>query len=482
MKQSLQIHIGQQLTISPQLQQSIRLLQLSSLELEVEIQQVLESNIMLEFEDTGENQLNGTTRENGTGTNEDDAEPDIQPTDIPQELPIDTAWEDIYDPGLQGPSEGSNARTDIGNRGSNAERLQDYLNRQADLCHFNETDQLIAITIIDAIDDNGYLRSDIEHIHQSLSRDDHEIGLDEIEAVLHRIQSFEPTGVGARDLRDCLLLQLRALARETPWREQAMELIEQHLDLLEHHNYNKLMQRMALDRDRLQQVISLIQSLNPRPGSLVDSTPTPYITPDIFVRKIDGHWHVDLNPEAMPRIRLNPSYAGLVRRADNSADNSTLRAHLQEARWFLKSLRSRNDTLLKVASCIVKRQQAFLEYGEEAMRPMVTQDIADAVGVHASTISRVTTRKYIHAPCGVYELKSLFSTHVSTQAGGKTSATAVRALIKKLIAAEDAQSPISDAKLASILSEQGVTVARRTVAKYREMLGIPPSSERRQLL
>nr|VFK44735.1 MAG: RNA polymerase sigma-54 factor [Candidatus Kentron sp. TC]VFK50548.1 MAG: RNA polymerase, sigma 54 subunit, RpoN/SigL [Candidatus Kentron sp. TC] len=479
MKQSLQIHVGQQLAISPQLQQSIRLLQLSSLELEMEIRQVLESNIMLESET--ENQPDDAVEEGGFGTEGNGAEPDIRPLDIPEELPIDTAWEDIYDVGPRGSSANMEEHVDIGDRESSAEGLQDHLRRQADLCHFSEIDRIIAIAIIDAIDDNGYLRADVERIRRGLSRDDHKIGVDEVEAVLHRIQSFEPTGVGARNPRDCLLLQLRALPRETPWREQAMELARQHLDLLEHRDYNKLMRCMMLDQGRLQQVISLIQSLNPRPGSLVDSTPTPYIIPDIFVKKVNSRWRVDLNPATIPRIRLNPGYAGLVRRADNSADNSTLRAHLQEARWFLKSLRSRNDTLLKVASCIVERQRAFLERGEEAMQPMITQDVADAVGVHASTISRITTRKYMHAPCGVYELKSLFSTHVATRAGDETSSAAIRARIRKLISAENPQRPISDAKLATILSEQGVDVARRTIAKYREMLGIPSSSERKRL-
>jgi len=485
MKQSLQVHLGQHLAMSPQLQQSIRLLQLSTLELGIEIREILESNIMLESED--ENPLHGSSPEESVGRDEDDGEedrePDIRPTDIPQDLPIDTAWEDIYGSDLPGPfgDTGTGVETDIGAQGSGAERLQDHLHRQARLCRFSEIDQLIAIAIIDAIDDDGYLRVELEHIRQTLSQGDLKIGIDEVKAVLHRIQSLEPTGIGALDLRDCLLLQLRALPLETPWRGQAIETVGHHLNLLERRHYDKLIQQLGLDPDQLQQVIRLIQSLNPRPGSQVDATPIPYITPDIFVKKINGRWQVDLNPETIPRIRLNASYAGLVRRADNSSDNSTLRAHLQEARWFLKSLRIRNDTLLKVASCIVERQQAFLEYGEEAMKPMVTQDIADALGMHASTISRVTTRKYMHAPRGIYELKSLFSAHVTTQAGGRASATAIRALIKKLIAAENPQKPISDAGLAGILEEQGINVARRTIAKYREMLGILPSSERKQL-
>nr|VFJ72792.1 MAG: RNA polymerase, sigma 54 subunit, RpoN/SigL [Candidatus Kentron sp. FW] len=482
MKQSLQLGMGQHLMMSPQLQQSIRLLQLSTLELQMEIQKALESNIMLESEDgDGQQDTTAEGRENAQA-DEKNIEVDVLPTDIPQDLPIDTVWEDIYEGGLQvGTSRSSDIPTDIDVQKSGVERLRDHLYRQAELCRFSEIDQLIAIAIIDAIEDDGYLRVDMEHIRQSLSHGDSGVGIDEIEAVLHRIQSFEPIGVGARDLRDCLLLQLRALPQETVWRGHAIELVGHHLDLLGRRNYSKLMRQLMLDEDRLQQVILLIQSLNPRPGSQIDSTPVPYITPDIFVRKINGRWHVDLNSEVMPKIRLNSCYAGLVRRADNSADNSTLRAHLQEARWFLKSLRTRNDTLLKVATCIVERQQAFLEYGEEAMKPMITQDVADAVGVHASTISRITSRKYLHAPCGVYELKSLFSAHVTTQTGGKASSTAIRALIKKLIAAENVQRPVSDAKLAGILSEQGINVARRTIAKYREMLGIPPSSERKQL-
>nr|VFK26320.1 MAG: RNA polymerase, sigma 54 subunit, RpoN/SigL [Candidatus Kentron sp. MB]VFK35629.1 MAG: RNA polymerase, sigma 54 subunit, RpoN/SigL [Candidatus Kentron sp. MB]VFK77487.1 MAG: RNA polymerase, sigma 54 subunit, RpoN/SigL [Candidatus Kentron sp. MB] len=489
MNQSLQVHLGQHLIMSPQLQQSIRLLQLSTLELKIEIQQALESNIMLEFEDGIEHgiehELNGSVSDGNVEINGDingDQEPDIQPVDIPRELPIDSTWEDIYG-SFQGASDTQNLgiQTDIGIQGSAAEGLRDHLYRQAELCRFSETDQLIATAIIDAIGDDGYLRSDIEHIRQTLSRDDGEIDPDEIAAVLHRIQGFEPTGVGAQDLRDCLLLQLRTLPRETIWRQQAIALVQNHLPLLERHQYQKLMRHLGLDQPQLQQVIRLIQSLNPRPGAQIDSTPIPYIIPDILVKKINGRWQVDLNPEAMPRIRLNPGYAGLVRRADNSADNSTLKTHLQEARWFLKSLRNRNDTLLKVATCIVKRQQAFLEHGEEAMKPMITQDIADIVGVHPSTISRVTSRKYMHTPMGVHELKSLFSTPVATQAGGNASSTAIRALIKKLIAAENTQKPISDAKLSALLSEQGFNVARRTVAKYREILGIPPSSERRQL-
>ncbi|MBT8421472.1 MAG: RNA polymerase factor sigma-54 [Gammaproteobacteria bacterium] len=487
MKQSLELRVGQQLTMTPQLQQSIRLLQLSTLELQVEVQQALESNLMLDSEDEAANHPDRSDEKE-----EDAMEPDIQPVDIPRELPVDSAWEDIYGDGVYGPSMDRRSEFDINSRDidildNGHESLHEYLYRQMELCRFSDTDKLIAIAIIDAIDDNGYLRTDIGDIGWSLSvaygipDGDLEIGLDEIESVLHRIQSFDPTGVGACDLRECLLLQLRALDRATPWRDRAMALVQNHLALLGKRDYGRLMRSLGIDQEPLQQIITLIQSLNPRPGAQISAMPTPYVIPDVFVKMANDRWQVNLNPDTVPRIRINPYYAGLVQRANTSAENMTLKTHLQEARWFLKGLRDRSSTLLKVATCIVERQRAFLEYGEEAIEPMVTQDIADALGMHASTISRVTTRKYMHTPRGIYEFKYLFSSHVNTHAGDKTSSIAVRALLKKLIAAENVRKPISDAKLAECLSEQGIEVARRTVAKYREALGIPASTERRRL-
>jgi len=487
MKQSLELRIGQQLAMTPQLQQSIRLLQLSTLELQMEVQQALESNLMLEPEDESEEPAEPNERAGG----EHNLEVEIQPIDIPQELPVDSTWEDIYDAGPYGMSTGEpdTDLPDINEQKSGMESLHDYLYRQMEFCRFNDIDRLIAIAIIDAIDDDGYLQVDIAHLAQSLSRDfieddsllDPEIDLDQVESVLHRIQSFEPTGVGARDLRDCLLLQLANLPQERVWRAEAIAIVQHHLHLLAGKNYTQLMRGMALDRGQLQEVVTLIRSLNPRPGSQISAAPISYVIPDVFVKKIKGRWHVDLNQETVPKVRINSYYAGLVRRADNSADNTTLKNHLQEARRFLKSLRNRSDTLLKVATCIVEHQQAFLEYGEESIKPMVTQDIAETLGVHASTISRVTTRKYMHTPRGVYELKYLFSGHVNAYTGD-TSSIAIRALIKKLIAAEPPQKPVSDAKLVELLSKQGIDVARRTVAKYREGMGIPSSTERKRLL
>lgn len=298
---------------------------------------------------------------------------------------------------------------------------------------------------------------------------------------MHQIQHFDPVGVAARDLSECLMPQLLQFPEEKRWRNEALKLVGEHLGLLGARDFPKLQRVMKLDEESLKQVICLIQSLNPRPGSQIQSTPAEYITPDVSVRKHGGTWRVELNGDAFPRLRVNSHYAGLVRGTKNGADKDCLRSHLQEARWFIKSLKSRNETLLKVAKCIVERQQGFLEYGEEAMKPMVLHDIAEAVEMHESTISRVTTRKYMHTPRGIFELKYFFSSHVYTKSGAECSSTAIRALLKKLIAAENCAKPLSDSKLAAVLSDQGINVARRTVAKYREAMAIPSSTERKSL-
>lgn len=287
---------------------------------------------------------------------------------------------------------------------------------------------------------------------------------------------------GARDLRECLLLQLRQLDADTPWLTEAKRLTGDYLDLLGSRDYSQLMRRLKLKEDDLRQVIELIQSLNPRPCSQISANEPEYVVPDVLVRKHNERWLVELNQEAVPRLRVNPQYAGFVRRADSSADNTFMRNQLQEARWFIKSLQSRNETLMKVATQIVEHQRGFLEYGDEAMKPLVLHDIAEAVGMHESTISRVTTQKFMHTPRGIYELKYFFSSHVSTSEGGECSSTAIRAIIKKLVAAENQKKPLSDSKIAGLLEAQGIQVARRTVAKYRESLGIAPSSERKRLI
>ncbi len=474
--------------MTPQLQQAIRLLQLSTLELRGEVQEALDSNLMLELEDDGESEA-PRSEQGGNGADPPDspteaASPpteDLAEQNIPDELPVDSAWEDIYDgipthTGHGGEVEGVEPES----QRSPPTSLQDALQWQLMLTPFSETDRALATAVVDAIDEDGYLTMSPEEIHQSLA-EDLEVELDEVIAVIHRIQAFDPPGVGARDLRESLAIQLRQLSPDVRWRDEAVGLVERHLDLLGNRDYTQLMRRMKLSREDLREVVALIQSMNPRPGSQVSTAEPEFIVPDVFVRQRKGRWVVELNPEAMPRLRINPYYASLVRRADNSADNNTLRTHLQEARWFLKSLQSRSETLLKVASSIVERQRGFLEHGEEAMKPMVLHDVAEAVNMHESTISRVTTRKYMHTPRGIYELKFFFSSHVATDSGGEASSTAIRALLKKLIAAESPAKPLSDSKLAAILSQEGIKVARRTVAKYREAMAIPSSNERKRL-
>ncbi|MBM5740627.1 RNA polymerase factor sigma-54 [Klebsiella pneumoniae] len=365
-------------------------------------------------------------------------------------------------------------------QGETTQTLQDYLMWQVELTPFTDTDRAIATSIVDAVDDTGYLTIQIEDIVDSIGDD--EIGLEEVEAVLKRIQRFDPVGVAAKDLRDCLLIQLSQFAKETPWLEEARLIISDHLDLLANHDFRTLMRVTRLKEEVLKEAVNLIQSLDPRPGQSIQTSEPEYVIPDVLVRKVSGRWTVELNADSIPRLKINQQYAAMGNSARNDADGQFIRSNLQEARWLIKSLESRNDTLLRVSRCIVEQQQAFFEQGEEYMKPMVLADIAQAVEMHESTISRVTTQKYLHSPRGIFELKYFFSSHVNTEGGGEASSTAIRALVKKLIAAENPAKPLSDSKLTSMLSEQGIMVARRTVAKYRESLSIPPSNQRKQLV
>ena len=499
MKPSLVLKMGQQLTMTPQLQQAIRLLQLSTLDLQQEIQEALESNPMLERQEEGEDFDNSdpmaeSEQQPNSGSQEASFQETTVPTSdsdgidegewherIPSELPVDTAWEDVYQTSASSLPSSDDDEWDFTSRTSAGESLQSHLLWQLNLAPMSDTDRLIGVTIIDCINNDGYLEETLEEITESF---DPELGIevDEVKVVLNRVQQFEPAGVGARDLRECLLLQLRQLPTNTPWLGEAQRLTGDYLDLLGGRDYSQLMRRMKLKEDELRQVIELIQALNPRPGSQIEASEPEYVVPDVIVRKHNDRWLVELNQEAVPRLRVNPHYAGFVRRADSSADNTFMRNQLQEARWFIKSLQSRNETLMKVATQIVEHQRGFLEYGDEAMKPLVLHDIAEAVGMHESTISRVTTQKFMHTPRGIYELKYFFSSHVSTSEGGECSSTAIRAIIKKLVAAENAKKPLSDSKIAGLLGAQGIQVARRTVAKYRESLGIAPSSERKRLM
>jgi RNA polymerase sigma-54 factor len=491
MKQSLQLRLGQHLTMTPQLQQAIRLLQLSTLELQAEVQEVLDSNMMLELaedepetRDTAEAPAEAAetaSEDHGDEPGAGESDLNLEDSDIPEDLPVDSAWEDVYDGGI-GPTTGGGEGDAIEFeqlRGRET-TLHDHLHWQLLLTRMSETDRAIATAIIDGINDDGYLVSSLEDVLQSLGEGP-EVGLDEVEAVLHRVQAFDPPGVGARDLRECLLVQLRQMASATPWREEAIELVTNHLGLLAARDHAQIARRMRLDRAVLPEILNLIRQLSPRPGGQLPTGEAEFVVPDVIVRKHKGTWHVELNPEAMPRLRINPYYASLVRRADSSADNSAMKAHLQEARWFLKSLQSRSETLLRVATTIVERQRGFLEHGPEAMKPMVLHDVAEVLGMHESTISRVTTRKYMHTPRGIFELKYFFSSHLPTEDGGECSSTAIRALIKKLVATENPAKPLSDSRIASMLFSEGIQVARRTVAKYREGMAIPPSSERKRL-
>ena len=467
--------------MTPQLQQAIRLLQLSSLELNLEIQGALDSNMMLELDEDNAIELQTDTPEpDETELNGLEYPEAFAYDSIPEDMPVDTAWEDIYDTTAYYSRSGD--QTDYYGheyRDNGDRNLQHHLLSQLELITLAVTDKAIAIALIDAINDDGYLTASLEEICATLSAD-LDTEPEEIEAVLHLLQTFEPPGVGARDLAECLNLQLAQLEPDTRWLDEARKLISRHIQLLAEHDYKALMKQMNLNREELEQVVVLIQSLHPRPGSQVHEAHTEYVVPDVQVKKSGGAWKVELNTDALPRLRINSDYARMIRRADNSADNVSLKNHLQEARWFIKSLQSRSETLLRVATCIVERQRAFLEYGEEAMKPLVLHDIADTLGLHDSTVSRVTTRKYMHTPRGVFELKYFFSSHVGTEQGGTCSSTAIRALIKKHIQAEKPEKPLSDSKIAELLSGQGIRVARRTVAKYRESLSIPSSSERKR--
>ncbi|UYU32356.1 RNA polymerase factor sigma-54 [Siccibacter colletis] len=477
MKQGLQLRLSQQLAMTPQLQQAIRLLQLSTLELQQELQQALESNPLLEQTDLHDEIATQET----TDSEALDTREALEKPDMPEELPLDASWDEIYTAGTPS-GNGVDYQDDELPiyQGETTQSLQDYLMWQVELTPFSDTDRAIATSIVDAVDETGYLTVPVDDILESIGND--ELSLEEVLAVLKRVQRFDPVGVAARDLRDCLLIQLSQYAKDTPRLAEARLIVSDHLDLLANHDFRSLMRVTRLKEDVLKEAMALIQSLDPRPGQSIQTGEPEYVIPDVLVRKHAGRWVVELNADSLPRLSINQHYASLGGSARNEADSNFIRSNLQEAKWLIKSLESRNDTLLRVSRCIVEQQQAFFEQGEEYMKPMVLADIAQAVEMHESTISRVTTQKYLHSPRGIFELKYFFSSHVNTEGGGEASSTAIRALVKKLIAAENPAKPLSDSKLTTLLSDQGIMVARRTVAKYRESLSIPPSNQRKQLV
>jgi RNA polymerase sigma-54 factor len=481
MRQSFHLRLGQQMTMTPQLQQAIKLLQMSTLDLQHEIEQALESNMMLEVsEEDSSFQAVEPIPEKKTDTS-DQVTSEGSQTEIPDELPIDSSWDDVFE-FSQEFGVASSDDVEFETQSSKTSTLLDHLLWQLDLTKFSERDHAIAVAIIDSINEDGYLVSSLEDIYQGLQNQLDDLDFDEVQVVLHRIQHFDPPGVAAVDLSDCLRLQLLQLPEHTPYRDEALMLVTRHLDLLAHHERTKLMRRLGLSEHKLNEVVALIRALNPKPGAKLKEENSEYVIPDVYVVKKNGKWQVNLNPEIAPKLRINPFYSSMIKRADDSKDNACMKDHLQEARWFIKSLNSRNDTLLRVARSIVEKQTGFLEHGSIAMKPMVLKEIAEELELHESTISRVTTQKFMHTPQGICEFKYFFSSHVSTEGGGECSSTAIRAFIKELIGNENPIKPLSDSKIADLLNEKGINVARRTIAKYREAMLIPPSSERKRFL
>jgi len=458
LKPTLQLKLGQSLTMTPQLQQAIRLLQLPVLDLNAQIQEALEENIMLEMEE-----LPGapTTRSDTTAEIETIKAEDSWQT---------SSMERIQDGGWNGEIVGNNDFAD--DRG---QTLHEHLLWQLELDNVTPRESVIGEALIDAINDDGYLVADLEEIRSWIS-EEARVTVEEIEQTLRKIQRMDPVGVGARSLAECIMLQLAQLDEATPGLATAMRLAENHLDLVASQQYAEIRRSLRTSEADLDEALALVRSCHPKPGLSVSGAATEYVIPDVFVRKIDNRWQVEVSASGIPKLTVNQQYAKLLR---GNGDHAVLKTQLQEARWIVRSLEIRNETLLKVASTIVARQHEFLDHGDEAMKPLVLKDVAEAIGMHESTISRVTTNKYMHTPRGVFEFKYFFSSHLSTVDGEDQSSTSVRAKIKKLIGAENPAKPLSDSKLAKLLAREGITVARRTVAKYLESLKIASSSERR---
>ncbi len=457
LKPSLQLKLGQTLTMTPQLQQAIRLLQLPVLDLNAQIQDALEENIMLEMED-----LPDVPRTSSESTVEIEA------------IKAEDAWtsrsaDRSSDSGWSGEGRPISEFED-----ESGKTLREHLLWQLEMEDFTPREAVIGEALVDSINDDGYLTVGLDDIEASI---DDEVSLEEIESALAKVQRLDPVGVGARSLAECIVLQLNQLDPETPGLQLSREIAADHLDLVATRAYGELRRGLKASEEQLHDALALVRGCNPKPGQAVSPAAAEYVVPDVFVRKIDNRWQVEISPTGVPRLSVNQTYAKLLR---GSGDHAVLRSQLQEARWLIRSLEIRNETLLKVATCIVSRQTEFLEHGDEAMKPMVLKDVAEEIGMHESTISRVTTNKYMHTPRGVFEFKYFFSSHLSSANGEDQSSTSVRAKIRKLIGAENPAKPLSDSKIANLLAEEGIKVARRTVAKYRESMNIASSSERRQ--
>ena len=476
LKPSLQLRLTQSLTMTPQLQQAIRLLQLPVMELQAQIQEALDENVMLEAEDPDAAETPEAAAEASTddGAEHDSDEPEefVEPE---RTVATEAEWEDVQKTGPSEAPKSVEPPTTFEYADRSEENLRDHLLWQLELENLDPRTTAIGLAVIDAINDDGYLTDDLETVRATLAPDV-VTSIEEIQTVLELVQLFDPAGVGARSVSECVLLQLKQLHADSPGLEIAKQIANAHLELVAEHQYGALKRLLKVTDEELENAIALVRGCHPRPGASIFAPAAEYVVPDVFVRRHDGHWVVELNNAISPTLRVNQIYAGSLGRGE---EYDVLRTQLQEARWLIRSLEIRNETLLKVALTIVQRQTQFLELGEEYMRPMVLRDIAEAIEMHESTVSRVTTNKYMHTPRGVFEFRYFFSSHVAGEEGEQSS-TAVRAKIRKLVTSEDPEKPLSDSQIAQLLSAEGITVARRTVAKYREAMKIPSSSDRKR--
>jgi RNA polymerase sigma-54 factor len=477
LKPSLQLKLSQQLTMTPQLQQAIRLLQLPVMELQTQIQTALDENVMLEVEEPESSAEEGAADEAAAPDSDEAGEPEEFADPEPEvAVAAESDWEDTQKTGPSEAPKSNDPRTTIEYADRSEETLRDHLLWQLELENLDARTTAIGQAIIDAINDDGYLTDDLETIRATLAPDVL-VSVEDVEHVLSTlVQQFDPAGIGARSVSECLQLQLGQLGADTPGLELAKRIAAEHLQLVAEHQYGVLKRLLRASDGDIEAAVALVRSCQPRPGANVFTPPPEYVVPDVFVRRHEGQWVVELNNAMSPQLRVNQLYAGSLGRGE---EYDALKAQLQEARWLIRSLEIRNETLLKVALTIVQRQTQFLEHGDEHMRPMVLRDVAEAIEMHESTVSRVTTNKYMHTPRGVFEFRYFFSSHVAGEEGEQSS-TAVRAKIRKLVSAEDPEKPLSDSQIAQLLSEGGVTVARRTVAKYREAMKIPSSSDRKR--
>jgi RNA polymerase sigma-54 factor len=483
MKTSLQLKLSQHLTLTPQLQQSIKLLQLSTVELNQELERYLAENPLLERLDLADEPaetpaFNGRESEYSSAS-QTATTPDSAPAHDSRDSDMDFGFSDSIRTSTRRENDDGDDIGEYAQIAAAEPTLQEHLLNQLSLMSLTEHDKKLATALIAHLDEDGYLTYDLADLH-AMFAEHLELEPEELQIALRHVQNLEPTGVGARSLSECLALQLKAMPRDTPLRERALQLVDNYLDELAARDFTKLKKLLHCNDDELRQIRELVISLDPKPGRNFSPVDTRYVVADVIVKKVNGRWQAMLNQEAMPKLRVNKLYADLLQKS-RDADGKNLAGQLQEARWLIKNVQQRFDTILRVTQAIVERQKHFFDHGEVAMRPLVLREIADETGLHESTISRVTTQKYMLTPRGIFELKYFFGSGLSTDTGGACSATAIRALIKQLVEAEDQKKPLSDNRISDILSQQGILVARRTVAKYREAMLIQPASMRKSI-